>query len=253
MDRQVAWSGGRDSGILQAQAEVAAFGGQIHKSRDLWRRAIEILERDGAREARANELSSEAVFEAQVGNLPEAREAVKAALGLARGQSVLYRAALVEAFGGSAGPTQKLLDELLRTYPQATLVNRVAVPVVQAALEISRGNSDRAVALLETAAAYELGYGIGCRQVLYLRGQAQLRAGVGKDAAEAFKKILDHRGVFIAGVYPLAYLGLGRAQALAGNTAEARKAYRGFLALWKDADPDIPILTQAQAEYSKLP
>jgi len=137
-------------------------------------------------------------------------------------------------------------------YPQATLVDKVAVPVVQATLEVSRGNPDRAVALLEPAAPYELCTGMGCWQLLYLRGQAHLRAGAAKEAAAAFQKMLDHRGAFIGALYPLAYLGLGRAQALAGNAAEARKAYQDFLALWKDADPDIPILKEAKQEYAKL-
>ncbi len=262
MDQQVAWSAGKDSGILRAQAVVASFGGQFQESRNLRRRALEILERDGAQESRANVLSSGAVFEARMGNLPQAREAVKEALGLARGRWVLYNAALVEAFGGATGPTQKLLEELLKMYPQATLVNKVTVPVVQATLEVSRGNPDRAVALLEPAAPYEFGTQHGLRSgSLSSRPSAPAGRRQGKRQPRRFGRSWTIGACSTLQItlqvpgsttYSLAYLGLGRAQALAGNASEARKAYQNFLALWKDADSDIPILKEAKAEYAKL-
>jgi predicted Zn-dependent protease len=254
MERQVAWYRAQRSEFLTAPALVAAFGGQVQRSRDLRRRAVELAKRGGGTEQPANLLSFEAVFEAQIGNLPRARESATAALGLARSRQALFRAALVEALAGSSGPAKVLLDELIKRYPLDTLVNDVAVPVAQAALEISRGNPRRAVELLEPAAPYELGWGIGCEHVLQFRGQAHLKAGSGKEAAAAFQKILDHRGAFVAAPhYSLAWLGLGRAQALAANTAAARKAYQDFLAAWKDADPGVPILKQARQEYARLP
>lgn len=168
---------------------------------------------------------------------------------LERNRGNIVLAALTLAEAGSAEPAQTLLQELTKRYPQSTLDKNVHVPLVQAVTEISRGGGRRAVELLESAIPYEL----AGNQALYFRGQAYLRAGAGQEAAAAFRKILDHRGVFLESlVYPLAHLGLGRAQALAGNTAEARKAYQDFLALWKDADPDVPILKEAKQEYAKL-
>jgi predicted Zn-dependent protease len=187
-----------------------------------------------------------AVQEALVGHLPAARET--AAKSLARSRTTVPLVALALALAGSAGPAQALMEELAKRYPQDTLLKTVSTPSVLAAAEISRGNPRRAVELLDSATTYEL----GSNYVLYLRGQAYLRAGAGKEAAAAFRKILDHRGIFTGITYPLAYLGLGRAQALAGNTAEAREAYQDFLALWKDADHDIPILKEAKQEYAKL-
>jgi predicted Zn-dependent protease len=187
------------------------------------------------------------VQEALVGHLPAARET--AAKSLARSRTTVPLVALALALAGSAGPAQALMEELAKRYPQDTLLKTVSTPSVLAAAEISRGNPRRAVELLDSATTYEL----GSNYVLYLRGQAYLRAGGGKEAAAAFQKILDHRGVFARMIeYPLAHLGLARSQALAGNTAEARKAYQDFLALWKDADPDIPILKEAEAEYARL-
>ncbi len=106
----------------------------------------------------------------------------------------------------------------------------------------------QAIELLQTAAQYERLH----TYVPYLRGLAYLRMGKGKEAAAEFQKILDHKGANWGIYYPLSYLGLARAAALSGDAACARKAYQDFLALWKDADPDIPILKEAQQEYARL-
>jgi tetratricopeptide (TPR) repeat protein len=131
------------------------------------------------------------------------------------------------------------------------------LPSIRAAIEISAREPAKAIELLKTAAPYELAqcepFTVGMMYPVYLRGQAFLQARQGKEASEEFQKIIDHRGIVLN--FPLgalAHLGLGRAYALQGDNAKARAAYQDFLALWKDADPDIPILQQAKTEYARL-
>ena len=127
----------------------------------------------------------------------------------------------------------------------------MSLPTIRGRIEIQRGNPKKAIELLQAAAPYELGS--SGPAAIYVRGQAYLRAGAGTEAATEFRKIIDHRGVDpVSPLYPLAYLGLARAGVLAGETVKARKAYQDFFAFWKDADPDIPILREAKAEYAKL-
>jgi len=132
------------------------------------------------------------------------------------------------------------------------------IPTINAQIELGRGNGSKAVELLQPAVPYELGEIIGslnnsCMYQVYLRGEAYLQATQGTAAAAEFQKLLDHRGiVWNCWSGALAHLGLARARAEAGDAASARTAYQDFFALWKDADPDIPILQQAKAEYAKL-
>jgi hypothetical protein len=124
--------------------------------------------------------------------------------------------------------------------------------MIQAALEIGRGNTEKAVKLLETARRFEMGVDVGVLPT-YIRGLTYQHGRAGAEAMAEFQKIIDHRGVVrVSALYPLAHLGLARAAALTGDTAKSRKAYEGFFTLWKDADPDIPILQQAKQEYDKL-
>src|SRR5208337_163495 len=142
--------------------------------------------------------------------------------------------------------------ELDKAFPLDTLVQRYWLPTIHAAVAVSRKNPNRAVELLQVASAIELGDTTNLLAV-YLRGEAYLMLHDGNRAAAEFQKFIDHRG--LVGNFPwgaLARLGLARAYALQGDTAKAKTAYKDFLALWKDADPDIPILKQAKAEYAKL-
>ena len=131
------------------------------------------------------------------------------------------------------------------------------LPTLNAAIELNGGNSAPALVFLETASPYELGgpppFQTGTLYPAYLRGLAQIMAHNGAAATAEFKKLLDHRGIVVN--FPLgalAHLQLGRAYAMSGDSAKARTAYQDFLSLWKDADPDIPILKEAKAEYAKL-
>jgi len=138
------------------------------------------------------------------------------------------------------------------------MVQAVWLPTIHAQVELSRGNAAKAVDLLQPAMPYELGEGIGslnfvCILPAYIRGEAYLAAKQGSAATAEFQNILDHRGlVSNCWTGALAHLGLARSGALAGDTAKARRNYQDFLALWKDADPNLPVLQQAKAEYAKL-
>ena len=194
----------------------------------------------------------EALTEAERGYSRLARERAAAALALApRSTSAGTLAGEALAISGQSDQALGLAADVSKRFPQNTLLNSVLVPLVRATVEVERGNAQAAIELLESARPYEYGEGFAS---LYVRGKAHLRAGKGIEAATDFKRLLDHRGScwFWPVVYPLGHLGLARAHALAGDLAQSRKAYQDFFALWKDADPDIPILQQAKAEYAKL-
>ncbi|MBZ5585654.1 MAG: tetratricopeptide repeat protein, partial [Acidobacteriia bacterium] len=212
-------------------------------------RAIEMAGRAGLNEIQAFYLAGQAEEEALVGYLPAAGQAAARSLKLTRGRSTGPAAARALAVAGSPAPAHALAEELAKRYPEDTLLKNAEIPTVEAAVEIDRGNPRRAVELLESA-VYE--FGSAACPAVYLRGVAQLRAGAANEAVVAFQKVIDHRGIFTNVTFPLAYLGLGRAQALGGKTAEARQAYQEFFALWENADPGVPVLKEARREFARL-
>jgi tetratricopeptide (TPR) repeat protein len=160
-------------------------------------------------------------------------------------------AAVTGAIAGERGALQAL-EDLSRKTPEDTYLNSIDIPTAKAALALHDGKPDEAVDALKPALRYEPSY--RSMLAIYLRGQAYLQAKAGAEAAAEFQKIASHRGVALRWpLFPLGYLGLGRAYALAGDPAKARSAYDKFFMIWKDADPDIPVLVQAKAEYAKLP
>jgi hypothetical protein len=164
-------------------------------------------------------------------------------------------AALTLAFSGDAVKAQGVIQELGKQFPQDTLLRSTGMPTVLAAAHLQANRPAEALAALESARVYELGFRAGNPPYwpIYIRGQAYLRLRDGAKAAVEFQKILDHRGVQPGSeLWPLAHLGVARAYVLQGETANARTAYQDFLALWKDADPDVPVLNEAKAEYAKL-
>jgi len=161
------------------------------------------------------------------------------------------------ARAGDAAKAQVICRALQKDYPSDTQLRVYWLPVVKGAIQIAKGDWASAVAVLEEARPYELGapgpFSVGTLYPAYLRGQAYLQAHDGTAAAAEFQKFLDHRTLVLN--FPLAalaHLQLGRAYVLQGDTSKAKAAYQDFLTLWKDADPDIPILKQAKAEYRKL-
>jgi tetratricopeptide (TPR) repeat protein len=169
------------------------------------------------------------------------------------GRRGLTDSAVALALAGDNAGAQRLADALAKKYPMDTFVNTVDLPSIRAILATNRRNYDEAVRELEPARTYASKYSV----VLYVRGRAYLRAAKGAEAGREFQKVIDNRfdevlAPMVDPLVPLARLGLARAYLMQGDTANARTAYQDFLATWKDADPDIPILKQAKAEYARL-
>jgi eukaryotic-like serine/threonine-protein kinase len=165
--------------------------------------------------------------------------------------------ALALALCGDAVQAEKLAAETSKLFPNGTTWNAVQLPDIRAAIALNRNQPARSVELLASASPYERAY----PDSVYLRGLAYLRLHKGAEAAAEFQKIVDHKGAnwasawrypYWAQFYSLSYLGLARGSALAGDTAKARKAFQNFFELWKDADANIPMVNQANAEYARL-
>jgi predicted Zn-dependent protease len=154
------------------------------------------------------------------------------------------------ALCGDAAQAQAQNDEAAKRYQKDTLGNEAYLPLVRAAIELQRGNRTQAIQMLQAVSRYE---SVSFYYQNYLRGQACLGERKGAESASEFQKILDHRGWNpLSALYPLAHLGLARAAVLTGDSEKARKAYQDFLALWKDADADLPVLIEAKKEYEKV-
>jgi tetratricopeptide (TPR) repeat protein len=250
-------AGGADV-LISDQSDTSAYHGRLREARSLSQRAVEVAKRADAKEEAAVWQANAALREAELGNPVEARKNTTAALALSAGRDVAVLAALALARAGDTAEAQKLVEKLDKENPLSTLIQGYWLPTIRAAVELNRGNTERALALLQASSAFEQGEPapflvLGTMYPMYVRGEAYLKAGQGRQAAVEFQKILDHRGIVLN--FPLgalSHLQLARAYRLAGDTAKARSAYQDFFALWKDADPDIPILREAKAEYAKL-
>ena len=260
MERQVAWAAGKPGSedlLLSFQSDTEAYYGRLVKARDFSRRAVNAAVRNDSKETAALWQVNAALREAEFGNTAAAKQGVGAALTLAPGRDVKLFAALTLARIGETAGAKAIVVEMEKNYPSDTILKVYWLPTINAATELNANNSTQAVVFLEAAAPYELGeppqLQVGTMYPVYIRGQAQLVAHNGTAAAIEFRKFLDHRGITIN--FPLgalAHLDLARAYALQGDAAKARATYQDFLSLWKDADPDIPILIAAKAEYAKL-
>jgi serine/threonine protein kinase/tetratricopeptide (TPR) repeat protein len=254
IQRELKWSQGKSSEylLLNEASFVAAARGQIRKGEELSQRSIQITDRLGFKESTADTMALWALTEAEVGNLARAREQANASAALARVRTNLVPASEALAIAGDAGHPQATLGELRKRFPADTLLKDVATANVTALVALDRKRPDEAITALQTAKPYEMG-NVSAMFPVYLRGLAYLQARRGAEAAAEFQKIVDHRGIGPTAIeHSLAHLGLGRAYVLTGDNAKAKAAYQDFFALWKDADPDIPILKQAKAEYAKL-
>jgi serine/threonine protein kinase/tetratricopeptide (TPR) repeat protein len=259
MQKQIALVTGKaglEDAIFSTQSDTEAYHGRLKQAREYSRRAAESAQHSGTTEVAAAWMVNEALREAEFGNLAEARRGAAAAIQLSPGgRYTRGAAALALARAGDNAQAQSIVDKLAKAFPEDTFVNSYWRPMARAAIEINRHNPSKAMEELRAAQGYELGVPeplIAPLSVLYLRGYALLGAGEPREAAAEFQRILDRPGIVLnSPIGSLAHLGLGRALAVAGDAAKAR-AYQDFLALWKDADPDIPILKQAKAEYAKL-
>jgi hypothetical protein len=216
-------------------------------------------ERAQEKEVAATYSALSGLREALFGNAEEARRRASLAVERSTARDVQYGATLALAFAGDGGRVPAMIDELGKRFPEDTIVQFNYLPTLRAKLAINRRNASEAIQALRAASPGELGgstfsaYGWTALYPVFVRGEAYLAARQGSEAAAEFQKILDHSGIALnQPIGALAHLGLARAYAVQGDSAKSRAAYQDFLMLWKDADPDIPILKQANAEYAKL-
>ncbi len=249
---------GYDDQMLDIESDTAAYSGEFAKARELSRRAAVSAQRRDEKEAAAGYEAESAVREATAGNLALAKQQAQAALALANGRDVEAYSAIALALSGDSGQAARLAGDLGSRFPEDTIARFQYLPMIRAAIALRSNDAGKAVEALAAAVPYELGQPtISSWSValypIYLRGEAYLAARQGIAAAVEFQNVRDHPGaVANEPIGALAHLGLGRAYTLAGDNGKAKSAYQDFLALWKNADPDIPILQQAKAEHAKL-
>jgi len=216
---------------------------------------MESASRADEKETAARYEADDALSSSLFGKPADGTRTAMLALKISTGRDVDTGAALALGLAGSSSQASKLADNLSKRFPQDTIVQFNYLPTIRAAVAVSRGDNSGAIDDLRAASPYELGNPSGAPALMpvYIRGQACLAAHQGSAAGAEFQKILDHRGVVgNAPIGALAHLGLARAYALQGDNAKARATYQDFLALWKNADPDIPVLIAARSEFAKL-
>jgi hypothetical protein len=264
MDRLTAQAKGKTGAehrLTHAKALGLARSGHLLAARELSSRAVDLAMQEGEREVAASYRAARAVWEALCGNSAEGTRTANAASDLSKGREVQYAVGLALAFSGGAAPSEAIADDLEKRFPEDTFVKFTYVPVLRAVAGLDRGKPAETVEQLRIAIPYEsavngLNFGrfyLGGLHSAYVRGEALRAARQYAEAAAELQKLLDHRG--LVGSDPLgalAHLELGRTYTLAEDRANAKAAYQDFLALWKNADPDIPILVQAKTEYAKL-
>jgi len=272
MAQQVAGSAGQlgiEDELLDLQAETGAYFGRLSEARKFSREAMDSAERGQEKQAAATYLEVSALREALFGNAEEAQRRASSALERSTGRDVQYGAALTLAYAGDDRRGQSLTADLARRFPEDTIVQFNYLPTLRAKLALDKGNASEAIESLRAALPYELGNttfsvpGWTAMYPVYVRGEAYLAARQSSEAAAEFQRILDHPGIVLnEPIGALAHLQIARAYAMQAASergtaadaarAKARAAYQDFLALWKNADPDIPVLKQAKAEYAKL-
>jgi eukaryotic-like serine/threonine-protein kinase len=258
MEAQLAALAGHpgEENLLGIQAGTEAYFGRVGKARNFFQRAAQMARQENLLEVAAQIQEGQALREAEFGNFTLAKRAATAALAVSLGKASKLSASLAFARAGDTRNAEGLANGLDKSFPSDTYLQRYWLPTIRASIELNRNNPSAVLKLLQNV-PYEFGTSpAGPATSLfpaYVRGQAYLATHQGKEAATEFQKFLDRPS--LVGSSPLAALArlqLGRAYALQGNTDQARTAYQDFFALWKDADPDIPILKQAKAEYAKL-
>jgi serine/threonine protein kinase/tetratricopeptide (TPR) repeat protein len=251
---------GAEDWMEHSEALVLARSGHLQTAAEMSRHAVDLAQQAGQRERAATYSAGKAVWEAFFGNATVARRSAMAALELSKGRDVEYGAAFALALAGDFPQSQALAHDLENRFPEDTSVQFSYLPALRGLFALSRHEPQKAMELLQVAAPYDFAVPaidfntfFGGLYPAYVRGEAYLAARQGAAAAAEFQKILDHPGLVSADpVGAVARLQLGRALALSGDKSKARAAYQDFLSLWKDADPDVPILKQAKVEYAKI-
>jgi eukaryotic-like serine/threonine-protein kinase len=256
--------GGEDGALLSSESDTEAFYGRLGRAREFSRQAVASARQAVASARQADFKEPAAVWqtnaalrEAEFGNSIVARQYAAAALGLGPEREAKAFSALAVARAGDDARAGALASTLEHEFPANTLIQNYWLPAIRAAVDLNEKQPAKAIEALLPASPYELGepppLQLGTMYPVYLRGQAYLAAGQGEKAAAEFQEILDHRGIVLN--FPLgalAHLGLARAYVMQCDTMNVRVAYQDFLTLWKDADPDVPVLKQAMEEYAKL-
>jgi Flp pilus assembly protein TadD len=258
MERQVDWAAGKpgvEDQLLSQHSDTEAYYGRVQRARELSRRAVESAIRSDDRETAAMWQVNAALREVEIGNVNGARQGVEAAMRLAASRELNILAALVLTRTGDEARSRTMIKKLEAENPTDTTLKTYWLPTLKASLELQAGKPESALSLLQTASPYELGEAsyISSMYPAYVRGQAFLMANNGTAAEIEFKKLLDHPGIVQNDILgALSRVQLARAHVIMGHGKEARNHYGDFLALWKDADSDVPILKQTKAEYAKL-
>lgn len=257
MQKQVELASGRagaEDQIFSAASDTEAFYGRFDRARSLTNRAVQSAKNADMPETAAGWMANAAMREAEVGNDSQAGAFAMDALAMSRGRDVEVQVALALARAGQVAQAEKTVAAIGKEYSRDTMLQYYWLPTIRAAIELQNKNPGKALQLLDETTSYELGLALqGHMYPVYLRGEAYLKLGRGREAAAEFQKMLDHRGIVVNFVLgSLATLQLARAEVMSGDTAAARRHYEDFLKLWKDADPDLPVLKAAQAEYARL-
>lgn len=246
--------------LLDRQAFAFAYAGQMQKATALSRHAVDLAQQQGDHERAALFRTREALWEAFFGNLNQAKQTAESALSLGRNREVDYGTAVVLALAGDAQRAEALANALEKDFPDDTSVRFNYLPVIRGILAIKGNEPLKALGVLDSATPYELGsprsavvWYFGTLYPIMIRGDAFLAVDKGEDAAREYEKILAHRDLMIGDpLVALVEYRLARAHEVAGEPLKARSQYEKFLALWRDADPDIPIYQQAKAEHARL-
>jgi len=241
--------------VMLFNAGWNTYLGKVRTSRELWEQVRQAFIGAGAKEVAAQALSVEAYDDAEIGYEREARQEAARALAISNDPDARWAVALAYAAAGDGAKSASLVESAVRDAPDNHFIQTMISPQARAMQQLARNQPADAVTTLEAIRGYEFGTGpraLGPTPV-FLRGSAYLKLHDGVKAAAEFQRVLDHRGAVTWGIeYPLSQLNLGRAYAMQGDTARARTAYQDFFALWKDADPDVPLLKTAKAEYDRL-
>jgi serine/threonine protein kinase/Flp pilus assembly protein TadD len=261
MKAQVDWSKGKpgvEDLFLATEADTAAYGGRLKEASKLTEQAAAYAEREDQKETGAMYYALAAIREGIFGDKAAARRFAEQALAWSNGRDVQALSATGLAFAGDAAKAEQFAADLSKKHPNDTLIQKAWVPVIRGEIALNRGDFEKALTILAPDQTDDLGSvtsGAITETMLpvYLRGMAYLQAGRGKEAATEFEKFLADRGAVLnLPQAAVARLGLARAYALEGDDAKARVAYQNLFAQWKDADPDLPLLVAAKAEYAKL-
>ena len=236
------------------EAVTAGYFGQIAKERQLFEHAASVALANGANDSAAEHYIGRAWIDAESGNSSAARDIAAKALAISRNRSSMERAALTLATAGDAAQAEGLAEELDRQFPVSTLMQNYTLPTIRAEIAINRKQPGQAVEMLKRALPYEYAMdSYADLQPAYVRGLAYLELKDGNKAAAEFEKVIDNPGIVTNSIIgSLSYVQLARVEEMSGDHDAARTHYQDFLALWKNADPDIPIYKQAKAEYAKL-